>query len=122
MDNSGIDAMKAVLFAATALALAAAAPAHAKLACYHLKQIEQALEAEYGEKPAFTGRESKTGESIEYRLYVNAETGSWSWVGIPAGTEVGCLVFAGTMPNKPGKPESGNPGSAAPSSAPQAQF
>jgi len=116
--------MKAVLFAAAAFAaLTAAAPAHAKLACYHLKLIEQALDAEYGEKPAFTGRESKAGESIEYRLYVNAATGSWSWVGIPAGTEVGCLVFAGTTPDKQGKPQAGDPANASSSpSAPDARF
>ena len=123
--------MKAIcLAAATALtALAAAAPAQAKLACYHLAQIEQALGAEYGEKQAFAGREAKTGESIEYRLYVNAETGSWSWVGIPAGTQMGCLIFAGTLPEGRGLTDTGKPDSAAPSSlpappssTPQAQF
>jgi hypothetical protein len=106
--------------------LASAAPAQAKLACYHLKQIEQALGAEYGEKQTFAGREAKTGEAIEYRLYVNAETGSWSWVGIPAGTEVGCLIFAGTLPDRRDPPDAGKPDSAAPSSlpsrTPQAQF
>jgi len=111
--------MKAILTAAVlAAGLAAAAPsaAEAKLACYHLKQIEQSLEAQYGEKPQFTGREAKSGESgVEYRLYVNAETGSWSWVGIPAGTEVGCLIFGGTMPDRPAKP-------AASPATPQAQF
>ena len=108
--------------AAALAAVAAAAPANAKLACYHLKQIERALGAEYGERQEFAGREAKTGEAIEYRLYVNRDTGSWSWVGIPAGTEVGCLIFAGTVPansGSPGKPESDAP---APSAAPQAQF
>ena len=66
--------------------------AAAKLACYPLAQIEQTLGAEYGEKRQFSGRET---EGIEYRLYVNARTGSWSWVGIPVGTQVGCLIFAG---------------------------
>ena len=50
--------MKAILFSAVALAALAATPAQAKLACYHLNQIEQALEAEYGEKPAFAGRDA----------------------------------------------------------------
>lgn len=72
--------------------LAAPQLAAAKLACYPLAHIEQALEAEYGEARHFTGHES-TG--IEYRLYVNARTGSWSWIGIPAGTQIGCLIFAG---------------------------
>src|SRR5262249_13119439 len=67
-------------------------PAAAKLSCYPLAQIEQALHAEYGEMRRFTGRES-TG--IEYRLYVNAKTGSWSWIGIPAGAKIACLIFAG---------------------------
>jgi hypothetical protein len=66
--------------------------AAAKLACYPLDKLEQALGAEYGERPQFAGRES---EGVEYRLYVNARTGSWSWVGIPAGTKIGCLIFAG---------------------------
>lgn len=78
-------------------------PASAKLACYPLDKMEQALNAEYGEKPHFTGRES---EGVEYRLYVNAQTGSWSWVGIPAGTRIGCLVFAGRVHENrpPGEP------------------
>lgn len=114
-----LTAFAAAVFAAAVFA--AAAPAQAKLACYHLKQIAQALESEYGEKQQFTGREAKTGETIEYRLYINAETGSWSWVGIPAGTEIGCLIFAGTIPEKPGKPGAAAP-SATPSTAPQAQF
>jgi hypothetical protein len=66
--------------------------ASAKLSCYPLAQIEQALGAEYGETRRFAGQES-TG--IEYRLYVNAKTGTWSWIGIPAGAKVGCLIFAG---------------------------
>ena len=66
--------------------------ATAKLSCYPLKQIRNALEAQYGDKPLFTGREA---EGIEYRLYVNAQTGSWTWIGIPAGTALGCLIFAG---------------------------
>ena len=86
--------------------------AAAKFSCYPLKQIEQTLHAEYGEKPHFTGRES---EGIEYRLYVNADTGSWSWIGIPVGSDLACLIFAGRTPRGP---------TAAPSrqSAPEAQF
>ena len=98
---------------ASALGLSAAlAPqlALAKLSCYPLAQIERALDTEFGEMRRFAGRES-TG--IECRLYVNAKTGSWSWIGIPAGAEVGCLIFAGraeeTRPTEP-------------PAAPQAQF
>ena len=81
--------------------------AAAKLACYPLAQIEQALGSEYGEKRQFSGRES---EGVEYRLYVNAETGSWSWVGIPAGTQIGCLIFAGKgLPETPGSEPSSQP-------------
>jgi hypothetical protein len=68
--------------------------AAAKLACYPLDRIEAALGAEYGERRQFAGRES---EGVEYRLYVNGETGSWSWIGIPAGTQIGCLLFAGNV-------------------------
>lgn len=81
--------------------------AAAKLACYPLAQIEQALGSEYGEKRQFSGRES---EGVEYRLYVNAATGSWSWVGIPSGTRIGCLIFAGTgLPESPGSEPSSQP-------------
>lgn len=66
--------------------------AEAKLACYPLAHIERALDAEYGESRRFAG---KAGTGIEFRLYVNAKTGTWSWIGIPAGAEVGCLIFAG---------------------------
>jgi len=87
--------------------------AAAKLSCYPLKQIEQALKAEYGEKPHFTGREA---EGIAYRLYVNAQTGNWSWIGVPAGTELGCIIFAGRTQR--------GPASATPSGqpTPEAQF
>ncbi len=86
--------MKSVLAAVLGLSAAVSLPqaAHAKLSCYPLAQIEQALDTEYGEMRRFTGKES-TG--IEYRLYVNDKTGTWSWIGIPAGAEVGCLIFAG---------------------------
>ena len=88
--------------------------AAAKLACYPLAQIEQALVSEYGEKRQFSGRET---EGLEYRLYVNPQTGSWSWVGVPAGTQIGCLIFAGK-----GQTESpGGEPSALPS-PPAAQF
>ena len=109
METRGIAAMKDSLAAVAILAAAAASgasPAEAKLACYHLKQIEHALEAEYGEKQRFTGHEAKSGAAaVEYRLYVNAETGSWTWVGIPAGSEMGCLIFGGTIPEKRGNAE-----------------
>jgi len=88
--------------------------AAAKLACHPLAQMEQALGSDYGEKRQFSGRES---EGIEYRLYVNAETGSWSWVGIPAGTQIGCLIFAGK-----GQPESPASEPSAQPSPPAAQF
>ena len=103
--------MKRILASAVALA-AALAPqvALAKLACYPLAQFEQALDVEYGEMRRFAGKEP-TG--IEYRLYVNAKTGSWSWIGIPAGAEVGCLIFAGRADEAP---------PAKPSAPPQAQF
>ena len=85
----------------------------AKLACYPLTQIEAALDADYGETRHFAGREA---EGIEYRLYVNARTGSWSWVGIPSGTQVGCLIFAGSG-------DTAIPRAApAPASPPEAQF
>ncbi len=85
--------MKRLLASALSLGIALAPQlAGAKLACYPLTQIEQLLDREYGEVRHFAGQES-TG--IEYRLYLNAKTGSWSWVGIPAGTKVGCLIFAG---------------------------
>jgi len=100
--------MLSVIGIAVALAPEAAS---AKLACYPLAQIERALDADYGETRHFTGHES-TG--IEYRLYVNAKTGNWSWVGIPAGTEVGCLIFAGTRDDAKPAP--------APAAPPEAQF
>lgn len=81
--------------------------AAAKLSCYPLAQIERALDSEYGEMRRFAGKEA-TG--IEYRLYVNAKTGSWSWIGIPAGAEVGCLIFAGrTNEAPPADPPAGPP-------------
>lgn len=83
----------------------------AKLSCYPLAQIESALDTEYGELREFTGKEEA---GIEYRLYVNAKTGTWSWIGIPKGTEVGCLIFAGR--NDVVRP------SARPPEPPQAQF
>jgi hypothetical protein len=86
-------------------------PASANLACYPLTQIEQALDSEYGEMRRFSGKEA-TG--IEYRLYVNARTGSWSWIGIPAGAGIGCLIFAG----RADAPPPAEP----PAQAPQAQF
>lgn len=91
--------MKPVLALAAPLVVATLPQlAAAKLACYPLTQIEQALDAEYGETRQFAGHET-TG--IEYRLYVNAKTGSWSWVGIPTGTKVGCLIFAGRAEEEP---------------------
>lgn len=88
--------------------------ASAKLTCYPLGQIEQALDTEYGETRRFAGQES-TG--IEYRLYVNAKTGTWSWIGIPAGAKVGCLIFAGRgeVVQPPAEPS-------ATKSPPEAQF
>jgi hypothetical protein len=107
--------MKRILVSALGLAVASAPQlAMAKLTCYPLTQIERALDAEYGEMRRFSGREA-TG--IEYRLYVNGKTGSWSWIGIPAGTGVGCLIFAGNA-------DEDMPGidPPAPTSPPQAQF
>jgi len=105
-------ALAVTLGFACALALAIApATASAKLSCYPLAQIESALDSEYGEMRQFTGKEEA---GIEYRLYVNAKTGSWSWIGIPKGTEVGCLIFAG-------RNDAAGP-STRPSSPPQAQF
>lgn len=80
---------------ATAAALAVCSVpqmAAAKLSCYPITQIERALDGEFGEMRSFAGKEA-TG--IEYRLYVNTRTGSWSWIGIPAGAGIGCLIFAG---------------------------
>jgi hypothetical protein len=84
--------------------------ASAKVSCYPLAQIERALDTEYGETRHFAGSE-ETG--IEYRLYVNAKKGTWSWIGIPKGTEVGCLIFAGR--SEPASP-------AQPAAPPQAHF
>ena len=102
--------MKKIVIPLTLLAFAAApGAASARLACYPLKQIEQALHTEYGEKQQFAGRDVDRGadgaEGAEYRLYVNGETGSWSWVGIPAGADVGCLIFSGRMPAGPSTTE-----------------
>jgi hypothetical protein len=105
---------------APAIGLAFALPAlpvtattdSAKLTCYPLTQIERALDAEYGELRRFSGHEA-TG--IEYRLYINAKTGSWSWIGIPAGAAIGCLIFAGRSDEAP-------PAAAPPVAPPQAQF
>lgn len=66
--------------------------AAAKLACYPLDRIEAALQSEYGEQAQFRGHEEA---GVEYRLYVNRKTGTWSWIGIPTGARVGCLIFAG---------------------------
>ena len=85
----------------------------AKLACYPLAQIERTLDSDYGEIRHFSGRETA---GIEYRLYINAKTGSWSWVGIPAGTQVGCLIFAGSADDAMPRAES------APAAPPRAQF
>ncbi len=105
--------MTRILASATALAIAALPQlALAKPSCYPLAQIEQALDSEYGEARRFSGNES-TG--IEYRLYVNATTGSWSWIGIPAGTKVGCLIFAGSADTELPLPKP-------PASSPEAQF
>lgn len=103
--------MKRVLAFTFSLA-AALSPqlALAKLSCYPLAQIERALDSEFGEMRRFAGKESG---GIEYRLYVNAKTGSWSWIGIPAGAEVGCLIFAGRTDEAP---------PAEPPAPPQAQF
>ena len=107
--------MKRISALAASLAIALSPQlAAAKLVCYPLTQIEQALDVEYGEMQQFSGRES-TG--IEYRLYVNAKTGSWSWVGIPAGAKVGCLIFIGRAEDM--LPRTQPPAPAAP---PQAQF
>lgn len=91
--------MKRILAFASAFA-AAFFPqlALAKLPCFPLAQMERALDTEYGELRRFAGKEA-TG--IEYRLYMNAKTGTWSWVGIPAGAEVGCLIFAGRVSGAP---------------------
>lgn len=97
--------MKKTTIAGLALCIVLAAPAaEAKLSCYPLKQVEQALGTEYGERQSFSGRDA-AGEAsgVEYRLYVNADTGSWTWVGIPAGSEIGCLIFAGKIQEAPGK-------------------
>jgi hypothetical protein len=104
--------MSRILFAAAgAAALLAPQLAEAKLSCYPLAQIERALDSEYGEMRSFAGKET-TG--IEYRLYVNAKTGSWSWIGIPAGAEIGCLIFAGRTNEAPP--------TTPPRAPPQAQF
>ena len=105
--------MKRIVAAAIGVAIAALPlPAMAKLACYPLTQIERALDSEYGEMRRFAGKEA-TG--IEYRLYVNARTGSWSWIGIPAGAGIGCLIFAGGADAPPPAAEPSVP-------SPQAQF
>jgi hypothetical protein len=110
--------MKRIVASAFGLAIAlpalpaSATPAPARLTCYPLTQIESALDAEYGELRRFSGREA-TG--IEYRLYINAKTGSWSWIGIPAGAAVGCLIFAGRSDEAP-------PAAAPPPAGPQAHF
>ena len=85
----------------------------AKLACYPLAQIERALDSDYGETRHFSGRETA---GIEYRLYVNAKTGSWSWVGIPVGTQVACLIFSGSADDALPRAEP------APAAPPQAKF
>src|SRR5262245_26866778 len=108
--------MKRMTMSAIGIALAfslAPGAALAKLSCYPLTQIESVLDAGYGEVRHFSGRET-TG--IEYRLYVNAKTGSWSWIGIPAGTQVGCLIFAGSADDALPRP------TPAPASPPEAQF
>ena len=105
-------ALAVTLGFACALAPAIApATASAKLSCYPLAQIESALDTEYGEMRQFTGKEEA---GIEYRLYVNAKTGTWSWIGIPKGSEVGCLIFAGR--NDDARPSDQRP------APPQAQF
>lgn len=76
-------------------------------ACFPLAEIERALGGEYGERRRFAGREEG---GIEYRLYVNAATGTWSWVGIPADAAAGCLLFAGrtnsaSPPERPAPPQ-----------------
>ncbi|MCW5771605.1 MAG: hypothetical protein KIT16_08230 [Rhodospirillaceae bacterium] len=77
---------------------AASVPAEAKIACFPLERVEAALNGATGEGPRFVGEEA---EGVEYRLYVNRQTGSWSWIGIPSGTRVACLLFSGKA--KPGE-------------------
>jgi hypothetical protein len=81
----------AIPFAGVAL-LALPHIARAEISCYPLARMEQALSVEYGESAMFKGSEDK---GTEYRLYVNRSTGTWSWVGVPKGTRIACLIFAG---------------------------
>jgi hypothetical protein len=83
-----------------AVILASANAGAAEVACYPLAHIEQALGTQYGETRRFSGKE---GAGIEYRLYVNSKTGTWSWVGIPPKTEIGCLIFAGAAKDQVGE-------------------
>lgn len=95
--------MRYALAAIAGLALAAPhAAAAANPPCYPLDKIEELLGSEYGEKRSFAGKEDTKG--VEYRLYVNLESGSWSWIGIPAGSQLGCLLFVGNRHDSPTTP------------------
>lgn len=91
--------MNRLLGSAVALAAASAPhPAASELVCYPLAQIEHALDGAFGESRSFAGKDAA---GIAYRLYLNSRTGSWSWIGIPAGAEIGCLIFAGRSDDTP---------------------
>lgn len=78
---------------AAAFAFPTPADARNALECYPLRQLEQALTARYGEMQQFRARER---DGVEYRLYVNGQTGTWSWVGIPSGANIACMMFSGS--------------------------
>lgn len=82
-------------------AFVVATPSQARstdLECFPLPQLEQALGARYGEMQRFRARER---DGVEYRLYVNGQTGTWSWVGIPSGANIACMMFSGSGTQAP---------------------
>jgi hypothetical protein len=105
---------------ATALAAAAiCAPAAAQTSnvpCYPIADIERELQQKFGEQQRFSGRASN---GTEFRIYANADSGTWTLVGVPGNSSVGCFVLEGQSTDLAAKsPEAATEGDAGKTNSP----
>ena len=81
--------------ASALVAAAICAPAAAQTAnapCFPIADIERELHKKFGEQQRFSGRASN---GTEFRIYANADSGTWTLVGLPGNSSIGCFVLEG---------------------------
>lgn len=81
--------------ASALVAAAVCAPAVAQTSnapCFPIALIERELHQKFGEQQRFSGRASN---GTEFRIYANADSGTWTLVGLPDGSSIGCFVLEG---------------------------